>query len=66
MDTSLDADVLHTILRITVILTYDLLSRIIVSGAYLYILFDVGIPNLLCWFLLGWLSGAYHLGSLLP
>ena len=29
------------------ILTYDLVSRIIVSGAY-PILFDVGIPNLVC------------------
>ena len=28
-------------------LTYDLVSRIIVSGAY-PILFDVGIPNLVC------------------
>ena len=30
------------------------------------ILFDVGIPNLGCWFLLGWQSGAYHFGSLWP
>ena len=34
MDTSLDADVWHTIFR-SVILTYDLVSRIIMSGAYL-------------------------------
>ena len=33
-------------------LTYDLVSRIVVSGAYL--LFEVGIPNLLCGFILGW------------
>ena len=30
------------------------------------ILFDVGIPNLGWWFLLGWLSGAYHFESLWP
>ena len=30
------------------------------------ILFDVGIPNLGWWFLLGWQSGAYHFGSLWP
>ena len=30
------------------------------------ILFDVGIPNLGCWFLLGWRSGAYHFESLWP
>ena len=35
MDTSLDADVSHTIFRFTVILTYDLISRITMSGAYL-------------------------------
>ena len=46
-------------------LTYDLVSRIIVSGAY-PILFEEGIPNLVCGFILGWLSGAYHFGSLLP
>ena len=51
--------------QVTVILTYDLVSRIIVSGAY-PILFDVGIPNLVCWFFLGWRGGAYHFGSLLP
>ena len=50
---------------VTVILTYDLVSRITVSGAY-PILFDVGIPNLVCWFLFGWWSGAYHFGSLWP
>ena len=30
------------------------------------ILFDVGIPNLGWWFLLGWRSGAYHFESLWP
>ena len=29
-------------------------------------LFDVGIRNLVCWFLLWWRSGAYHFWSLLP
>ena len=29
-----------------VVFTYDIVSRIIVSGAYSPILFDVGIPNL--------------------
>ena len=47
VDTSLDADVSHTIFEVTVILTYDLVSRIIMSGAY-PILFDVGITNLGC------------------
>ena len=48
------------------ILTYDLVSRIIVSGAFLayLILFDAGIPNLVCGFLLGCWSGPYHFGSL--
>ena len=42
LDTSLDADVSHTIFR-----TYDIVSKIILSGAYRSrILFDVGIPNL--------------------
>ena len=30
------------------IFTYDIVSRIIMSGAYSPILFDVGIPNLVC------------------
>ena len=38
----------------------DLVSRIIVSGAYII---EVGIPNLVCGFLLGWRSGAYQFGS---
>ena len=35
------------------------ISRIIVFGAFV-----VGIPNLVCEFLLGWRSCAYHFGSL--
>ena len=34
MDTSFDADVSYTIFR-SVILTYDLVSRVMMSGAYL-------------------------------
>ena len=50
-------------LWVTVTLTSDLVFRIIVSGAnHLY---DVGIPNLVFRFLLGWRSGAYHFGSIL-
>ena len=41
-----------------------LVSGILVPGAYL-ILFEVGIPNLVCGFILGWRSGAYHFGSIL-
>ena len=40
-------------------MTDDPVSRIIVSGVYL-ILFEVGIPNLVCRFISGWRSGAYH------
>ena len=42
-------------LCVNVILTSDLVFRLIVSGAYLE-----------CWFLLGWWSGAYHFWSLWP
>ena len=34
MDASLDADMSRTIFKVTVILTYDLVSMLIVSGAY--------------------------------
>ena len=40
-------------------LTSDLVFRIIVSGAYL-ILFEIGIPNLVCGCILGWQSATYH------
>ena len=50
--------------NVTVILTYDLDSGIIVSGEYLLYYFYVGIPNLVCSFLLGLRSCAYHFGSL--
>ena len=43
----------------TLNLTYDLVFRINVSGAYL-ILFEVGILNLVCEYILGWESVAYH------
>ena len=64
MDTSLDADVSHTILRSLWSWLMTPVSRIIMSGAYLLYYFDVGIPNFVCWFLLGWRSGVYHFGSL--
>ena len=41
-------------------LTSDLVLIIIVSGAYL-LLFEIGIPNLVCECILGWLSVLYHL-----
>ena len=40
-------------------LTSDLVL-IIVSGAYLFY-FEIGIPNLVCECILGWLSVLYHL-----
>ena len=40
-------------------LTSDLVLIIIVSGAY-YILFEVGIPNLVCGCNLGWQSVMYQ------
>ena len=43
-------------LQITVTLTSDLMSRISITS----ILFEVGIPNLVCGCILGWLSVAYH------
>ena len=41
-------------------LTSDLVLIIIVSGAY-FLLFEIGIPNLVCECILGWLSVLYHL-----
>ena len=41
-------------------LTSDLVFRIIVSGTYL-ILFEMGIPSLVCGCILGWWSVVYHL-----
>ena len=39
---------------------FDLVYRIIMSRTYL-ILFEIGIPNLVCGCILGWLSVVYHL-----
>ena len=44
----------------TVTLTSDLVSRIIMSGAYLLLLFEVGIPNLVYGCIFGWLYVVYH------
>ena len=44
---------------VTVTLTSDLVLRIIVFIAYL-LYFEVGIPNLVCICILGWLSVTYH------
>ena len=65
MDTSFDADVSHTILGHC---DLDLWPSFLNNRVWIIspILFDVGIPNLVCWFLLGWRSGAYHFESLLP
>ena len=46
--------------RVTVTLNSDLVLIIIVSRAYL-ILFEIGIPNLVCGCILGWWSVMYHL-----
>ena len=58
MDASLDADICHIPFFGHCDLD-DLVSRMIVSGAFsaYFILFDIGIPNLVCGFLLGWWSG---------
>ena len=50
----------HIPFRVNVTLTSDLVLIIIVSGAYL-ILFEIGIPNLVCECILGWWSVLYHL-----
>ena len=44
-------------------LTYDLVSKIMTSGAaYSLISFEVGIPNLVCGNPLGWRCDVYHFG----
>ena len=65
MDASLDGDVTYHF-GVTVTLTLGLVSRIIMFGAYILILFEVGIQNLVCGFILGWQSGAYHFESPCP
>ena len=52
----------HTIFVVTVTLTMtsDLVLIIILSGVYL-ILFEIGIPNLVCGCILGWWSVLFHL-----
>ena len=47
-------------------LTSDLVFKNYYVQSISSILFDVGIPNLGWWFLLGWRSGAYHFESLWP
>ena len=49
---------------VTVILTSDLVFKNYCVQSISAILFDVEIPNLGWWFLLGWWSGAYHFESL--
>ena len=49
---------------VTVILTSDLAFKNYCVQSISATLFDVGIPNLGWWFLLGWRSGAYHFESL--
>ena len=44
---------------VTVTLTSDLVLIIVVGGAHL-ILFEIGIPNLVCECILGWWSVLYH------
>ena len=63
IDTTLDADVSHTILgHCDLDLWPSFKNNCVWSISP--ILFNVGIPNLGCWFLLGWRSGAYHFWSL--
>ena len=45
---------------VTVTLTSDLVFRIIMFGAFLYISFELGIPNLVCGCILGWQSVMYQ------
>ena len=45
-------------------LTSDLVFTIIISGAYIFLLFEVGIPNLECKCTLEWRIVLFHLGSL--
>ena len=51
---------------VTVTLTSDLVFKNYCVQSISSILFDVGIPILGWWFLLGWRSGAYHFESLWP
>ena len=51
---------------VTVTLTSDLVFKKYCVQSLSSILFDVGIPILGWWFLLGWRSGAYHFESLWP
>ena len=52
----------HPFVTLTLILTSDLVSRIVIqSGAY-PIFFEVGIPNLVCGCILGKRSVTYHFG----
>ena len=62
VNASWDAWVSQTIFWVT--LTSDLVFKNDCVQSISAILFDVGIPNLGCWFLLGWRSGAYHFESL--
>ena len=53
----------HFEVAVTMALTFDIVSRILVSGAYIYpISFEVGISNLLCGCILGWRSDASRFG----
>ena len=45
---------------VTVILTSDLIFRIIMFGAFFCILFELGIPNLVCGCIFGWQSVMYQ------
>ena len=45
----------------TLNLTFDLVFRIIISGAYLFLLFEVGIPNLVCTCILEWGTVPVHI-----
>ena len=47
-------------LWVTVTLTADLVSRFCIESGACPIFFEVGIPNLVCVCILGWLSVAYH------
>ena len=45
---------------VTVTLTSDLVFRIIMFGAFFSMLFELGIPNLVCGCILGWQSVMYQ------
>ena len=57
---SWDGQVSYSICLVTVTLANDLVFRIILFGAFVSILFELGIPHLVCGCSLGWHSVMYQ------